>query len=192
MRDKTLWNSKLIQLLFGCTLLLVTVLVGCKSETPEPTDAFVSPLESSLATTSSVLATPTQSDVVKVVEEVVELLPTSVEGMATVGGTINLDVEGETLRPMPNVRVFLGDVHVSADGENQIAGYSERTSPQSITDAQGHFVIQNVPPGTYNLIVVRYLSPVFMNDHQTKESIVFTLEVGDVLDLGDLHYIATE
>jgi len=172
--------------------MLATVLAGCRAETetPEPTtDAFVSPLvsESPLAASpsSSVLATPTQSQVVKV-------LPTPVEGKATVGGTIYLDVAGEDLNPLPNVRVFLGDVYVSEDGEGRIAGYSERTSPQSVTDDQGYFVIQNVPPGTYNVVVVRYLTPVFMNDHQTKESIVFTLEAGDVLDLGELHYVATE
>lgn len=171
------------RLIFCCTLLLVVALVGCKSETPEPTDMFVSPLESPLATVSPAMATPTQS---------VAELPMPVEGMATVGGTVYLDVVGEALSPMANARVFLGDVHVSADGEKRIAGYSERTSPQSITDAQGHFVIQNVPPNTYNLVVVRYLDPVFMNDYQTGESIVFTLEAGDVLDLGELHYIAME
>lgn len=193
MCDKTFWNlTRLNRLLFGFTLFLAIILAGCnpETETPEPTETFVSPLASVsplvTSTSSSVMATPTQG-----VADV-ELLPTPVEGKATVGGAIYLDMGGEEFDPLPNVRVFLGDVHVSEDGEGRIAGYSERTSPQSVTDDQGRFVIQNVPPGTYNLIVVRYLSPVFMKDHQTDESIVFTLKAGDILNLGEIHYTATE
>jgi len=171
--------------IFGALFLLVVLLMGCSTPgTITPTGTFVSPLESPLTTPpSAAKATP----IIQNLE-----LPTPVDNMATVGGTLYLDVAGEPLHPLANARIFLGEVHISEDGTKRIAGYSESTSPQSITDAQGHFVIHTVPPDTYNLIVVRYMDPVFMTEHESGESLVFTLEAGDVLDLGEIHYTAVD
>lgn len=161
--------------------LLIIFLAGCRMPgEATPTDIFASPIESPLATIKATSVTPSIE------------LPTPVDNMATVGGTLYLDANGEPLRPLANVRIFLGTVHVSEDGTRRLAGYSEHTSPQSVTDAEGRFVIYAVPPDTYNLVVVRYLDPVFMTDYKTGKSLVFTLEADDVLDLGEIHYMAEE
>jgi len=171
------------KIFFSVLFLLAIVLSGCGSKS-KPTKTPDSPIQSPIATPEQAATT--------VPTEVVVPLPKPPEGKVTVAGTIYLEVEGQPLQPLAGARVYLGKVYVSEDGSQRIAGYSERTSPWSITDPQGRFIVQEAPPDTYNLVVVRYLDPVFMDDYETGESLVFTVEAGEVLDLGEIRYPATQ
>ena len=171
--------------LFSSIFVVLLLFSGCKTSTTTPSAPIqISPL------THSPLPTTTQmpTKLTATLEPVLEL-PVPEGDVATVGGTLLLEEAGK-LRPLVGARIYLAEVHMATDNVNRIAGYSEETSPKMITNATGQFVIENVPPDTYSFVVVRYMDPLFMRDHETGESIIFTVEAGDVLDLGEIHYPA--
>jgi len=114
--------------------------------------------------------------------------PTPAEGTAMVGGII-LHVQPDgSLEPMKNVWLGLARLVKADDGETEVARFSEKESPKTMAGANGEFVFADVPPDTYNLVVVMANSPYFMRDYKTGESIVFAVKAGDTFDLGEVRF----
>lgn len=162
---------------------LLSLIVGCSSTDPAP------PTETIEVATSpvSVVATPVTS---------VSPLPTPVKanvpqpqaGFGTVGGILlekNPRAEG-TFTSVPITPVFLAPVILTDDGLFAFAGLDYNTDPTGTTGETGIFVIRNVPPGQYGIVVLRGSIP-YLIKNEKGEDYVISVEAGKALDLGEIH-----
>jgi hypothetical protein len=94
----------------------------------------------------------------------------------------------EGSKPAAGVIVALAPVLPDAKGTRTLASYNPVTASRALTDASGHFVITNVRPATYALILDRVIESYMLNKPNSGGDMVFTPQAGQVLDLGKLVY----
>lgn len=163
---------KMKRLLAGIVLVSVLgiMLGGCR-ESPMPTE---SPLVS-----VSPYSAPT-------VIPIPYLLPTPAADMATAGGRLVRVLGDSNGEPMANTRLLLATVIRSEDGTPIVAAASEETSSMVVTDENGVFVFTDVAPNTYGIAVVTPLGSFLLKDKHG-DNILFTVQAGMVLDLGEIY-----
>lgn len=149
--------------------LVVLTLIGCRSPETSATEpqSFVSPLESTVptATVEPELAIPTLGPGIGVVVGAVE-----VEGLD---------------EPMSGVPVFLGEP-IGSDSDAPLFGLEPSTAPGATTDQRGGFVITDVTPGDYVIILWNPVNSIMARDFETGEPLVISVGAGEVVDIGKL------
>jgi hypothetical protein len=84
----------------------------------------------------------------------------------------------------PKVAIYLGEYMYLTPGPDYMLTIRQMGSSNATTDENGHFVIDNVPPGDYPLIAwTPFTSYVITAENGDKELIVH-VEAGEVMDLG--------
>ena len=91
-------------------------------------------------------------------------------------------------QPATNVNLYLAGVMVDGMGVERVASFSRDESPTALVDAEGRFYFANVPPGKYGLILDAVLNAYLMHEPDSEEELLFVVEAGKVIDLGDLTY----
>jgi hypothetical protein len=103
-------------------------------------------------------------------------------------GVIHGQLIQETGQPIGNTQVRLGDVvwFQGQEGQEGLVVSERSRAPQTISDAQGNFVLADVSPGTYGLVVADPNSPehIFVRDPTTGRALLIEVEKDKIVDLG--------
>jgi hypothetical protein len=163
-------RSVRISLYFSLILLGVLGLIsGCQ---PSPS---VSPLES-----------PMRAEQLESPGETLEALevPTPVSGTGVVWGRVVEQTSG--LAPLEST-IFLGGLTYMDTGIPIVALHQDE-APYAIPSTDGWFVISDVPPGEYGVIM---LTPdvSFLMDDNDGGSLLIEVEADEILDLGEITVI---
>lgn len=144
-------------------------LVACRSSdspTVAPT-SHTSPLESPLPTAIPVTE---------------QIIPTPGSETGVVVGSVEVEGSGD---PMGAVQVFLGQP-VGSDSEAAFFGLDPSNAPGTEADEHGHFIIPDVPPGDYVVILWNPVNSILARDRSTQEPLVLSVGAGEVVDVGRL------
>jgi len=146
-------------------LLLVLTLAGCSSTQPAP--GVVSTL------------VPEAGDAVTPDRE-----PAGSAGSGSISGIL-LDEAGE---PIADLGVFVATLTEGPTGERNIVNFSPTSSKRGTTDAQGRFIINDVPADMYSLAVWTPVSSALIPGPGEAEGEAIQLEVraGRNTDVGTL------
>jgi hypothetical protein len=150
--------------------------------TPEESQAPESPLaapESPLAAPESPLDTPDSA--------AIDLSAETSDTTGAVTGVVRISSE-ERQEPVANVKVALARVLTDDNGVERATGYSPSRAPHSTSDSEGRFVIGDVPPGRYGIILDGIVTSIMLADATTGESIIISVEAGEVTDIGVREY----
>jgi hypothetical protein len=166
------WNRVLL-------VYLLATLVGCTG-TPIVTPSTPAELLSEAAVGPTVTPMPTVTP-----EPVPTItIPTPSVGLGVVRGWLIQ----ETGQPIGNTQVRLGDIvwFEGQEGQDGLVISERSRAPQTISDAQGRFVIADVSPGTYGLIVADPTStePIFVRDRTTGRTLLIEVKMDKIVDLG--------
>jgi len=191
-------------------LCLCVTLAACSDEEPTPTPTVAAPTAAPAAAeptatptsaqpesplnADSPLPTPTP-ETAAAAADTVNVIPvsgpvdpqTSATTGAATGRVFVNNAQG--FRPVTNVLVALAEVITGDDGVERAAGYDPAVAPRNDIREDGTFVIDNVPPGRYGVILDAVTTSILIKDAANLDnSLVITIEAGQVTDLGVLVY----
>lgn len=91
-----------------------------------------------------------------------------------------------TGQPLKSVDLYLADKTPLGDTGEYVYSLQEKSSPHTLTDSSGQFIIAGVKPGPY---VVMMTTPFgnYIALNEDNQEIHLDLEAGDVLDLGTIY-----
>jgi hypothetical protein len=182
-------------LLFVLLSLALAMLAGCGGGDSEeaaavpaaeaPADASIaqggSPLivagGSPLPTPDSPLPTPGGSGVVGVA---------GAETGSIVGRIIVSRETGDV--PVVGLVLGLGDTITGEDGIARVSAYDMGGPNRTTTDEGGGFAVNNIPPGTYSLILDAGVAAYQLTDPDTGNTILVEVQPGEVVDVGVLRF----
>jgi hypothetical protein len=186
-------------------LCLCLVLVACSDEepTPEPTVAAPAPTataapaatptpaqpESPLNTDSPL---PTPTDAIEAAASAIPvgepINPQTSASAGAVTGRIFINNE-KGFRAVSGLLVGLAEVIKDDVGVEKAAGYDPSTAPRGELRPDGAFVIDNVPPGRYGVILDAVTTSLLLKEMENPDnSLVITVEADKVTDLGNMVY----
>ncbi|MDY6867865.1 MAG: hypothetical protein SVT56_08160 [Chloroflexota bacterium] len=181
------------QPIFFMVIVLVLGIASCESNAQIDTDinstksynqAYPYPIES--------LDQPSQTEneesypisTVANIQEQIELnIPTPNSDSGIIFGEVQSLTQKE---PVSYTSVFLASKVFNDSEESYVLSISENSSPSTKTLFSGEFVISNIPPGEYTLVLVPPTSAVPILDKSGAE-IEIIIEGGKCLDLGILY-----
>ena len=146
-----------------------TVITTTLPTTTTDVIALVSPLAP-----SSPLPTPAEKPV-----------PTSDTG-SIVGRILINRPEGQIA--VADILIGLAEVIRDENGVAKVGGYEPSNTIRVYTDAYGRFVMNDVKPGTYTLILDAVVNQSQLSDDKTGNTILAEVKAGEVTDLGTLNY----
>jgi len=149
------------RILYALSMLVPLVLSACQALPPT---VFVSPTLASNTFTSPVVGSDRVS--------ITGVLQRNTSSPASVSNAI----------------LYLGNVHLDANGTPILAGLDKQTAPRVQTDQSGRFVFTDVSPGTYVLVLDRVYQAFLLNDPTSGKDLLIKLQAGQILDLGKLVY----
>lgn len=170
-----MWDLR--RLALGAWLALAAA--GCAGQatpTPATTEVVITPLlngypgqaaaTATVAMTSTPLAVPT---------------PTSDSAVVT-GRLVYAGAEDKPFL----ASLYLGPaLQADQPGVAPLISFSEQTDPLAVQAAgTGQFLFVNVPPGTYGMVLWNPASSRIVQENKTGETLLFTVEAGQLLDLG--------
>ncbi len=190
------------------TLSLCFVLAACSDEepTPEPTVAAPAPTattapvatpttaqpESPLAPESPLPTPAPASDVGAAATAAIPAgEPVNPQTSATAGAvTGRLFINDDKgFRTVPGLIVGLAELIKGDDGIEKAAGYDAATASAGEIRQDGTFVLDNVPPGRYGVILDAVTTSILAVEPENPEnSLLITVEADKVTDLGTLVY----
>jgi len=161
-----------------------------------PLDSAVSPLaapgDSPLTTPAAVTATVIQTTVAETVDVIPAAgPPVDPQTSATTGAaTGRIFIQNDQgFRPVHHLIVALAAVITGDDGVERAAGYDAASAPRTDIRDDGTFVIEDVRPGRYGVILDYVMAQILITEPENPEnSLVITIEAGAVTDLGNLVY----
>lgn len=188
---------------FVLLLVAVLVLAGCGGGSPAAptaaaTEAAATEATATEATEAAATAAPAAGDSPLAAPDsplaaVNSPLPTPAESPAPtdtagsiVGRILVVKPEGEI--PVANILVGLAEVIYDEEGVAKVGGYEPSRAIRVPTDAYGRFVMNNVKPGTYTLILDAVVQQYQLADEETGYTIMAEVKAGEVADLGTLNY----
>lgn len=123
----------------------------------------------------------TESNGVTITEpELPLVLPRSDTGLATVGGIV---IDAKTRRARDESIIYLGEL-IHTDKELPVIRLDKQLAPFAIIEGNGEFAISNVAPGDYALVFFTPEYSFLLEDEDSGESIIVSIEEGDVIDIG--------
>lgn len=91
--------------------------------------------------------------------------------------------------PVPGEILALAEILTNKDGEPRVAGYDPASAPFTVTDEQGRFVLNQIEPGLYGLMLDVVTDVMLLDNPADMERTLFIEVVADELvDLGVLKY----
>lgn len=112
---------------------------------------------------------------------------TSASTGAVTGRIFVNDAQG--FRPVTKVIVALAEIIKDENGKEIATGYDAANSPRNDIRDDGIFVIDNVPPGRYGIILDSVMTQVMIKEPENLDnSLLITVEADKVTDLSNLVY----
>ena len=161
-------------------LFLLLAVIGCAgqpvtpSPTALPTDVPATPTSTSLA------PSPTPSPT----EVPATPMPTSLPTMGTVKGLLIVDTPQE---PLDDYVLYLAKILKTSSDGLSVTALDATIDPRATTDVTGNFVFFNVPPASYALALLIPTGPALIQDAKTEKEVVFSVEAGGTVDLGEIY-----
>jgi hypothetical protein len=91
--------------------------------------------------------------------------------------------------PMKSVMLFLGPiVRSEVTGGDGVVALDQVNAPQAEVQDDGSFVIRNVPPGRYGIVVDIDDDKLLLNDPIDGTAFIHEIKGNETIDLGDLAY----
>ncbi len=186
-------------------LCLCLVLVACSDEepTPEPTVAAPAPTATTAPAATPTPAQPesplnadsplpTPTDAIEAAAAAIPvgepINPQTSASAGAVTGRIFINNE-KGFRAVSGLLVGLAEVIKGDDGVEKAAGYDPSTAPRGELRTDGAFVIDNVPPGRYGVILDAVTTSILLKEMENPDnSLVITVEADKVTDLGNMVY----
>lgn len=110
-----------------------------------------------------------------------EITPYS--GLGAVKGKLSINDH-----PVVDVNIFLAAIITDSNGEEFIAELDQLSSPRSHTHSNGEFLISNVKPGRYALILDVAVNSFLLEALDSQDPFLITIFPDEILNLGDLDY----
>lgn len=89
-----------------------------------------------------------------------------------------------TNEPLPNTVVALAQV-TRQGGEGAFV-LNSASSPMNVSDVEGYFIIPNVPPGEFVIVVGDPYAPDIIKNPDTQTAQTYFVEQGRITEVGDL------
>ena len=124
--------------------------------------------------------TPTAVPITVEPAELPLTLPQPETGMATLGGVV---IDEQTRQAPPESLLFLGEV-VYTDTGMPIISVDRQNDPVIVLQPNGTFVFENVMPGEYGIVFFTPDYSFLLENAESGESLMITLESDQVLDIG--------
>lgn len=157
-----------------CIVALVVTMGACSEASPLPTATPESPLNNAM---ESPLTAPE---------------PLAVDVSETTGavrGALIGRTEDGEYKPVADYIIGLAELVPRDDGQGALAAaYDPNSAPVTKTDEQGRFVINNIEPGDYGLILDAVMNQALLSYPDKNGSILITIKPGEYVDLGTLRY----
>jgi hypothetical protein len=84
--------------------------------------------------------------------------------------------------------IYLAKIVYTTGEQRPFSLLDQQNSPHTTPDSRGVFVFDNVEPGEYAISVVTPLSQVVVRSADNiEEDLVFTIEAGETLDVGEVY-----
>ncbi len=106
--------------------------------------------------------------------------PENTPGFGVVYGQLNSKTEN---KPLSDVKIYLAEKVQINQSESYVLAVQEKGSPQSLTDVNGRFIIEAIPPANYVLFFITPYGNYTVLDSKDTE-IHLTIESDDLLDVG--------
>jgi hypothetical protein len=146
-------------------LLSVFLMVACS---PEPIKATI---------TQSVRNTETNPDS----DAEANAFPSPAADSGVVTGRIIVESSGA---PLVGVVVYLGEILPLDPGEEYLVTLEEQASPHASIDENGRFIITDIPPGDYPIIVWTPMRSQVLADPDGELEFSVSVQAGEVIDIG--------
>lgn len=188
---------------------LSLVLVACSDDEPTPTPTAVppaptetptaaqpesplnAPSDSPLPTPGAVTTTAQAAGAEKMNVIPAAGAPINPQTTTTAGavtGRIFVN-DGQGFRPVTQIIVALAEIIKDENGNEIATGYDAVNSPRNDIRDDGIFVIENVPPGRYGIILDSVMTQVMLKDPENLDnSLLITVEADKVTDISNLVY----
>ena len=96
------------------------------------------------------------------------------------------DTTGDgSYEPVPLSVVFLAPVIFLEDGTPGFAGLDNKNDPSAGTNPDGYFLFENVPPGSFGVVVARGVQFILIRNEEGQDYLI-EVEADQVLDLGEV------
>lgn len=102
-------------------------------------------------------------------------------------GTLQIRRE-QTTEPVTNTILYLAPTIKDTAGNEVMVGFERASSSKVVTDIQGRFVFQNIPPGNYGLVVDKIAFSYLLLKPDSEKAMLILVIAGKEVDLGTLVY----
>lgn len=111
-------------------------------------------------------------------------LPAAQENNGVIGGVLIRQITDEGFIPFDPYELILAEIVENVEGQAAFITYNEQ-SKRAQTFPTGIFIFQEVPPGTYGLVVNMAVAEFPVRDADGKQ-IFITVEQGQAIDMGQV------
>lgn len=107
-----------------------------------------------------------------------------------VTGIIRAKHNDGDVRPLASALIGLAELVKSDDGDGYVgAAYSPSDSPRTLADENGVFILKDVAPGQYGLILDAVVTQALLTEpDDDSKDIIFEIKAGEQTDVGLLEY----
>jgi hypothetical protein len=177
---------------FIILLIVALLLIGCK--TPQPNNEIQSTKNLAGPTTYPIASQDQLNDQSYPMGEETKgqessfpksiEIPTPLVDSGIVTGKILIEGSRE---PYLGANLFLGEVvDATQPGYPPLIGYSENSDPKAVIAQDGSFLFLNIKPGRYGIVMVNPLSANLIQNLDTGDTLIITVEAGKENSLGEL------
>jgi len=91
-----------------------------------------------------------------------------------------------TNTPMIGVELYLAN-HIGSTLDTPMYGMDPSSAPRTITDNEGRFVFDNLPPGRYAIVVWNPFNSFLVRNPETDLTLTVDIQSGQIYDIGTLY-----
>jgi hypothetical protein len=168
-------------------IIFLIVLSGCQSSGSNPTNSISSSTQA-ISTNTAVAENAVKTQDASVTAAVpsqasVSTVPAPKQDSGVVTGEL---FSTKMNAPLSNIGVYLGEYVYLTPAPGYLISIRQNGSPHTMTDDQGRFIVENVPPGKYPLLAWTPHASHVVPDESGKKELEVTVTAGKVTDLGKL------
>lgn len=88
-----------------------------------------------------------------------------------------------TKEPLPEIKIYMANKVPLEPEPGYVISFQEKSSPQALTNPHGQFLIHNIPPGEYVILMVTPFGTFPLGNEETNQ-IELDMKAGDSIDIG--------